>query len=239
MSFWTCGASRRVCVLIGAALAVAAVAPPPAVARQRAEAGVVSLAGTNHLRFSRPGVLDVSLPEPTSLHFPLRGRSRHIVVEGDGRFVGVVLASLDDRFRLRRAPLVIAGTYQRCGTPGCSGRAYPFVQPTGLDKWDRIRLPAGRYRLYVVTDDAPGELTLRLPGLSGAVELPGPRTATASVREPQVRVSSSGESRGASFRRNPPRQGPSEIRDGRLPPRGTIAVPTPRSTSASQCSRGR
>ena len=156
------------------------------------EAAPVRLGAVNHVAFVRPGVLDVSLPADAVMDFPLSGRNRDLDVEGRGRFVGFLLASADGEFDYDASLLVLAGHYRRCSAAGCNARPRPVTHPLGLERYERIDLPAGDYRLYLINDGAPARLTLRLDGLDGEVRLPAARPAHVDVREPEVQASAGG-----------------------------------------------
>lgn len=186
------------CAIAALAAAVSLVAAPAMPVASAADAGsskngaAVRLGAVNHVSFARPGVLDVSLPADAVMDFPLSGRNRDVDVQGRGRFVGFLLASAAGGFDYDDSLLVLAGHYRRCSTAGCDGRPRPVTHPLGLERYERIDLPAGDYRLYLINDGAPAQLTLRLDGLDGEVRLPAGRPARVDVREPDVQVSAGG-----------------------------------------------
>jgi hypothetical protein len=123
------------------------------------------------------------------MKFPLFRKNPDLGVAGDGRFVGILLTEARGSFSFK-ARSVLAGYYRTCSEPACAGRVQHFTHPQGLKRLDRIDLPPGNYRLYVINDAAPAEITLRLKGLSGETRLTPTRTAEVVVREPQVQLSS-------------------------------------------------
>lgn len=179
-----------VCVM-AAAITTLGPPAPPAVGKP-ADAARVRLGAVNHVTFSRPGVLDVAIPADAVMDFPLSRRNRDVQVEGRGRFVGFLLASARGGFDYDESLLVLAGHYRRCSSLGCDSRPRPVTHPLGLERLDRIDLPAGDYRLYLINDGTPASLTIRLKGVHGEVRLPSGDPAAVTVREPEVQLTAGG-----------------------------------------------
>ncbi|MDQ3914649.1 MAG: hypothetical protein M3323_04850 [Actinomycetota bacterium] len=97
---------------------------------------------------------------------------------GDGRVVGVVL--VEEGPRAGRAFQLVSVRWAFCGAPGCRPERHDVTELTTTSSWrgKRWRIPAGDYRLYLVTDGAPATVTLRLAGLEGRTALhPNARVA--------------------------------------------------------------
>lgn len=153
--------SRRALVLVLAASLAAPVgasaAPKPPV-----------LAGTVRITATAPAVIDVRLPKAVDFrdgYMPPKG----MVVAGDGRVAGVLL--LDAKGGFPRLELVQFGL---CATAGCK----PYYPKTFFHATDGVapygeaeKLPAGDYRLAVVTDGRPVTVVLKFAGLKGTLNL--------------------------------------------------------------------
>jgi hypothetical protein len=110
----------------------------------------------------------VELSRPTTVSID------DVHVTGAGRFSGIVLEQ--DR-RSPQAVLLLI-TQGMCLTPGCRSSlgwggsgCVCVISSDGKVTGDRGTLPAGRYRLYLVTDGAPVRARLVLHGLAGRVTL--------------------------------------------------------------------
>lgn len=152
------GAIRRVAALAAASVALTTTpalgAAPPA------------LAGTTTVVATRTASLTVRLPRTTavtlndvSVNVP-RGRMAAFAVKRVGGWDEPVVAVVHDGY---------------CASPGCA-TAFPksslgFVRTPGGSDGLSGTLPAGTYRVYVVTDGAPFTVSLTLRGLRGSVSL--------------------------------------------------------------------
>lgn len=112
----------------------------------------VPLGGTVTLTGRTSGYLDVRLPVAATLANGASGAS----ISGGGRWAGFYLT--DTR---RNGVRLLGGRAE-------GSRLGPYMMPLGgVTNAASFRLPAGSYRLYLLTDGAPATVTLRLGGLSG------------------------------------------------------------------------
>ena len=153
--------------LLRLALAAVLLAPVSATAAPRppARPRPPALAGTVRITTSKSVAMVVRLPKPVyfeNAFVALPGTT----VTGDGRIVGVALL---DPERDRAYEAIRFGF---CGTPGCApyGPRLFFAVNSG-NPASRSTLPAGEYRLLVITDGRPITATLTFPGLPGKVTL--------------------------------------------------------------------
>lgn len=160
------------------AAVVATVAPPLAAA----SSSVPELAGTVTLSGNQTGYVPVVIPTEARLGDPFFiDRRGSITVEGGGRMAGFAL--VQDGLK---GPVIFGG--HSAATSEFSEEFGAFVfdlgsmdRPRGLD----FVLPAGGYRLYLLTDGAPTTVTLRFAGLEGSSELtPTTPTQTAVIGGP-------------------------------------------------------
>lgn len=107
-----------------------------------------------------------------------------------GRYAGFLLRRNGDGLTL-----TIAGIRPgHCLTRGCARPAWDgtyvttfhggYATPAGYPP-DRAPVPAGRYRLYLVTDGKPVSATFRLHGLSGSVGIRSGRAFSPSIDVPE------------------------------------------------------
>jgi hypothetical protein len=143
------------------------------------------LAGTTYVVGSRTASIavrlsrDVHLDAKTAVQFEgERGRMTAVVLKRDGGYLAPQLQSVYQGF---------------CGAPGCVPTyAIPpmstlFSTRNGFTFSGS--LPAGRYRLYVVTDGEPVRVKLTFPGLKGVRTLRPVERATARVVEGSTTMS--------------------------------------------------
>ena len=168
-------AARRWYRLSAPLAVVAALTTAPAVSATPA----VALAGNTVVTAGRTGsiavrlarAVDVSIQDLTVV--APRGRLAALILKKDGAW---------------NAPLAQVVHEGYCASAGCVS-PFPkagigFVWAPGSDG-TRGRLPAGTYRLYVVTDGAPVTFTLRLKGLAGSLRLTPRDRARAAVVAPK------------------------------------------------------
>ncbi|MGH2711363.1 MAG: hypothetical protein ACRDH9_09200 [Actinomycetota bacterium] len=187
-------ARRRAALLFAAVLATSlhalpasGVKDPCAGTEQVAEP--VQLCKTNTIRGSQPASIDVVIPEDATISTPF-GSSPDLDVQGEGRFVGFVLTAIDTS-----APTIIGGRFP------AGADARELILPASLYSAlgggnmdflkfypDVVDLPAGRYRLYLLTDGSPVEVTLRLGELEGSVGLAPTHPADYRLVFPEARV---------------------------------------------------
>jgi hypothetical protein len=149
-----------------AVLVAATAAAVPATAK--ATASLPMLRGLNVFAGSSSGTMLLRLARPVHLTIS------DIAVRGRGRFYGLVLEQdLRDPWA---GVTYVDGRF--CTKPGCPGPTSwgaggPAIFGSGFVEGT---LPTGVYRAYLVADNAPVRVTLRLPGLSGRATLhPGQR----------------------------------------------------------------
>ena len=148
-------------VLLVPLLAAALGAPPAVAAPAR-----TSLGGTVRVTGSRTTVVEVRLPKAvdiSSFQAP-KGSS----ITGSGRVVGLML--LDAKLGTRAVSYL---RYGFCTAPGCTS---PLAHNWFLARGDGptkpvATIPAGDYRLVLVTDGRPVTVVLKLPGLKGTSNL--------------------------------------------------------------------
>lgn len=182
--------------VMGAFMASAFVYGPVVTAEARAE-DRVTLAGRNVITGSRTAHVPVRVPRPTTIDVreSLRragGPNPSIAVKGNGPFVGIVLTQDEPD---EADPLLVAGRFHECAGPACPrGRApinhvYPAAgeEIGGSKTPPNLRVPAGDYRLYLIADEGPAQVTVRLSGLPGT-RLVAPRVEAPGItRRPEVR----------------------------------------------------
>lgn len=140
---------------------------------------VPALAGTTVISGTRSGSVAVRLPRAVSFDV-----YKDVAVAARGRLTGFALKK-DGAWDAPSAHAIKSGF---CGTPGCApvwprSHVGMVVSPdsTGYSG----TLPAGNYRLFLLTDGAPVRVTLRLAGLRGRSSLTprgGVRTAVVAPK---------------------------------------------------------
>ena len=149
------------------------------------------LCAVTSIRGSEPAAVDVSLPEAVTVATPF-GSSPDLDVEGDGRFVGFALTGTEPgtkgltlvggRFPSHKSPvefIVPVPPYPAFGGSSFENfKTYP----------DEVTLPAGHYRLYLLTDGGEAEVTLRMDELEGWIDLAPERPADYRLHFPQSRL---------------------------------------------------
>jgi hypothetical protein len=61
----------------------------------------------------------------------------------------------------------LAGNFRACGGKPCPDLASSFMFPLGFEPGEKLRLRAGRYRVYILGDGGSLEVEVRLEGLEG------------------------------------------------------------------------
>jgi hypothetical protein len=146
-------------------LALAAVLLAPLSAAHAAPRSHV-LAGTVRISTSTSAAMVVRLPKPASFFNPFQAPAG-TSVKGDGRIIGVAMYDVK-----MKAPSFDVIRFNYCATAGCPGNlGYTFFHAHDGDDRHPPKLPAGDYRLVVVTDGKPVDIVLKFPGLSGSVSL--------------------------------------------------------------------
>lgn len=126
----------------------------------------VALAGRTIVEGDETGGMRVHIPRPVKIDLDSGVRIR-----GDGRLAGVVLTRPDVTTYERDSFEAIRFGY--CETPGCKPQktSHQYLYGRGgsnVEVEGAIELPAGTYLLYLLADDAPVRVTLRLRGLKGS-----------------------------------------------------------------------
>jgi hypothetical protein len=150
------------------ALAGVAAGTGPASARSPLER--VTLGGVNVISGDHIAGMSVHIPRPTSIEGDSFSND-DVSYSGRGRIVGLVLVEEDTR--LSKAAELVSVRWSFCGKPGCRPRGDDVEEITSTSDWrgKRWEIPAGDYRLYLVADGAPVDVTLRLKGLEGRTSL--------------------------------------------------------------------
>lgn len=144
--------------------------------------------------------VQVSIDEPVTVDLAGIGRSDgstgDVRINGHGRVAGIVLVPDPPPDSLTK-DFLVAGRFARCGQPGCGPGRRPMtfeVHAFGDEANGRATLSPGDYRLYLLADGQPVQVTLRLHGLDGTTTIQPSRPASADFRSPeQTLVSSSAE----------------------------------------------
>ena len=136
----------------------------------------ITLAGTTVVTGSRTAQVAVRLPRAVDFHVQDLD-----VSSPRGRITAVVLKKVGPW----QAPLVAAKHVGFCAQRGCETAfpkfAFEFVHAPGSTNGLSGRLPAGEYRLYLVTDGAPATFTFRFRGLRGSTRITPRTPARATV----------------------------------------------------------
>lgn len=152
-----------------AAVLVASMRPAAAAAARPA---AVALAGSVTVSGSESYVRDVVLPRATTFQEETWHETWRITASR-GRFAGFVLR----RVGAEAEGSMFAMTRGYCLTRACVRPAWVAESGNGClcgftgRRLGESTLPAGRYRLHLVADGAPVTVSLRFPGLSGAVSI--------------------------------------------------------------------
>jgi hypothetical protein len=143
-----------------------------------------TLSGVNEVEGSPTAAMAVRLPRAIQVD-SLRDL---VPVQGRGRLTAVLLKR-DGGFN---EPMLRSVRLGFCGKPGCTPAAFYDVSTIYTPRSGigfKGVLPAGRYRLYIVTDGAPVRYRLLLPGLSGTSTLRPQESTVGSVVETRPTMS--------------------------------------------------
>ena len=178
------GAMGQQALSLGAfiiALAVASfVSSPVGAAGEPAER--VTLLGKTTVRGSESGWVPVTLRHDSGI---LSGGSKvsptgGVSIRGGGRMAALVVTS--DPPSGPDEIVFLAGRFLTCSKPGCSdGKRFGFSFGDS-ERDDDVRLPAGDYRLYLLTDGEPLQVAFRLKGLDGTTRLSTLRKAPLDLK---------------------------------------------------------
>lgn len=176
---------------------LAAQSPVPA----HASSSLPVLARITTIRGSRTGYVRVRIP--SSARMDLRenvgrraGPNSHIAVKGGGGFVGIALVPDPPREPALDRNFLVAGRFRDCGSPACGGRhRWNYVNSSAGTGWHgredkSVRLSAGIYRLYLMTDHSPARVTLTFEGLEGRLTIGPERVSELDLKAPVSRASS-------------------------------------------------
>lgn len=143
----------------------------------------VTLAGRTVVTGSRTGSIAVRLPRAVDLSITdmstssPRGRLTAMVLKKDGAWNAPFAQVVHEGYCAERA----------CATPFPKA-GIGYVWAPGSTSGTSGRLPAGSYRLYLVTDGAPATFTIHLRGLSGTTRVTPTGTARAGIVTPKPTV---------------------------------------------------
>jgi hypothetical protein len=156
-------------------LATVAAAPPASAAESR-----VDLAGVTVLEGSQTAVIPVRLDRDAELLNPVYFPGQGVIASGDSPLVGFALVSDQPEPEV----VLVGGLLPwKVDNP----RATVTIPLTGVDFGDRFNIPAGDYRLYLITDGEPGRVTLELGGLSGERVLRPQQPVPYALKMPESR----------------------------------------------------
>jgi hypothetical protein len=159
-----------------ALLAGLGAATPAAAAESR-----VSAAGVTVLEGSQTAVIPIRLDSPAEILNPLDHPGRGVIATGDSPLVGFALVSDQPQPEM----VLVGGLLPwKVSQPRASTVTLPL---TGLPFGDRYRLPAGNYRLYLITDGQPARVTVEFNGLPGQTVLRPQRQVPYELRMPGTR----------------------------------------------------
>jgi hypothetical protein len=144
------------------------------------------LSGDTFVRGTRSAAMKVVLNRPATID--LRPRSDAVSISGQGSLYGFVLtaADLSDFER----PTVVGLKANICASRGaCRSRSVLGIYRG--DSSSRVaRLPAGQYILYLITENRPASVSLRLGGLTGSTVLEPTADVHAGITPPPTHTDS-------------------------------------------------
>ena len=182
---------RRLLVLTLAATLLA-----PGLSADAAPPKIPTLAGTVRVFATTSTTIDVRLPRAVNIgdgYKPPAGTS----VTGAGRTIGALLVKAD--LSLTGMDVV---RYNFCDQPGCSTPIWRmwFHGSDGKPGAGRPKiLPAGVYRLNVITDGKPVSVVLKFPGLKGTVDIRPTRAMHVKHESPNYLGSTGGAAPGTFY----------------------------------------
>lgn len=125
---------------------------------------------------------------PASAAYVGGADSDDIRIEGGGRMAGWLL--VQEGVPILERVVVMTSHSRFCGVPGCTDGEPLFWHTTHNVHKDRATkvqtLTEGDYILYVIADETPVTVTLRLAGLTGTRRITLTRPADAGIRIPRV-----------------------------------------------------
>lgn len=153
VNFRACYRFRILFLLTCASLSASAVVAPPARTAARAGDKAISLSGTTSFLGRETGMATITLEEQWKVRYT--ARFRDIELRGGGRVTGLFM-----REQVGRNPATLYFIRLRsCRERGCdTGKTWTML----FGRWrDELVLPKGRYSLYLISDDARVQATLR------------------------------------------------------------------------------
>ena len=158
---------RRLAVLGAFALSAGLSSPAVAAKARPRPPAIPVFAGVTTFTTSTAGYVRVSLPRAATLPFPtLSGKKDSIKVTGGGRAVlfAIVQEAAPDR--------IITGGHSAATQPWAAYFGEYYSEYGGIPRiGEAWVLPAGVYRLYLVPDGKPAQLTVRFKGAGGRTDL--------------------------------------------------------------------
>lgn len=165
-----------------------------AVAAPVAAPGPIELRSRVIVKGNESASVLVRIPRAIEFHGPFSWRRPEgpvpevKIVSGSGRFVGLAIVPTD--YDPGSAQPIVVGQFRKCSDAPCRDRrVMNFLRPmvAGAPK-----LPAGDYRLHLLTDGSPVEIHMELDGLSsGTVRLRPDESSHFDLQTPQQTVFSS------------------------------------------------
>lgn len=155
-----------------------------------------TIRGTNVLEATRPASIEVRVPPGASIDtreqvFRSAGPNAALQIEGEGPFVGIVLDQQEEGgFRFK------AGRWDSC-EGGCKGReTFSYTDPsegdsdftTGEEVPRFLEIPAGNYRIYVISGGGPVSIRFNIRGLGGELRTKATQPASIDAQTMPVRM---------------------------------------------------
>lgn len=156
----------------------------------------VELRAVNTIVGTDSSVMLVRLPEDAYLAHQPFGSNPDVEISGRGRLLGVVLTKEEEEHAFQ-GPAIFAGLWHACSERGCSSGKKRSLEQQFLntsevrERGDRVFLPAGDYRLFLIADGARAVVRLRLHGLEGSTTLSPSKPADVHLENPEAQISSS------------------------------------------------
>ena len=181
---------RSLAGALAISLAVLAMAPVAARGNAAAAGPRAEMRRVTIISGTRSGYVPVKLPVPARVDARVRTASRpgpnpNVRVSGEGLFTGILLLQDPPDPRSDLETLFLAGRFRKCAD-GC-GVLNDVDAP--LQREGTLRLPAGNYRLYLLTDGHKARVALTLTGLSGTARVTPTVHTSFDVKAPQMSVS--------------------------------------------------
>ena len=148
-----------------------------------------AVAGVTVLEGSQTAVTHVRVSQDTTLIDPRFNPGDGFSVTGSSALVGFALVSDQPQ-----PEIVLVGGRLPWAVSADSSPTTVLMPLRGLDFSDRYSLPAGDYRLYLLTDGQPARVTLQFEGLTGETLLEPGQPVPYDIRTPGPRDSTPSES---------------------------------------------